>query len=48
LFNYLSRLGISDPFNGCIDEVAFFCQAPGADQIKRFVIEGPSSIPGIG
>jgi len=40
-------VGFSDPFNGYIDEVAFFCQAPGADQIKRLVIEVPSSTPGV-
>jgi hypothetical protein len=39
-----SKLHIRQPFNGYIDEVAFFGRALDADQIKQLMTEGPLSI----
>jgi hypothetical protein len=40
----LSKLHIRKPFNGYIDEVAFFGQSLDGDQIKRLMTAGPLSI----
>jgi hypothetical protein len=40
----LSKLGISQPFNGYIDEVAFYDKVLGGDQVKRLMQDSPLAV----
>jgi hypothetical protein len=40
----LSRLHIREPFDGHIDEVAFFGKALSLDQIQQLIAKGPLGV----